>query len=203
MSTPFAVAVLSSSILSGTSLLYASLGELMGERAGIVNLGLEGTMLIGAAVAIAGASATGDPYLGVAIAALAGSAANLLFGYVVIGCRANQLAAGLTLMFSGFGASALIGSPYVGAIVPGLPRLELSGFGSFDALVWLAAPTAFLLWCVIFRTSWGLGLRAVGEDPAAELGPISGADIRRITRRHWYRRRSHQGGRGLGRRKDG
>jgi len=167
MSTPFAAAVLSSSILSGTSLLYATLGELVGERAGIVNLGLEGIMLIGAAVGFAACALTGDPYLGVAAAALAGLAANLLFGFVVIERRANQLAAGLTLLFFGFGASALIGRPFIGALVTGLPRLALPGIGAFDALVWLALPTALLLWCLLFRTSWGLALRAVGEDPAA------------------------------------
>jgi len=166
MSTPFAVAVLTSSILSGTSLLYATLGELVGERSGIVNLGLEGIMLIGASSGFAAASITGDPYLGVATAALAGAAANLWFGFIVISRRANQLAAGLTLMFFGFGASALIGGPFVGAIVPMLPRLPLPGVGAFDALVWLAVPAAVLLWLLIFRTRWGLGLRAVGEDPA-------------------------------------
>jgi len=163
MSTPFAAAVLTSSILSGTSLLYATLGELVGERAGIVNLGVEGIMLIGAAVGFAAASLTGDPYLGLVAAALSGTAGNLLLGYVVITRRANQLAAGLTLMFFGFGVSALIGGPFVGGIVTGLPHL----MGPFDALVWFAMPTALALWFLIFRTRWGLGLRAVGEDPAA------------------------------------
>lgn len=167
MSTPFAAAVLSSSILSGTSLLYATLGELVGERAGIVNLGLEGIMLIGASVGFAATTLIGDPYLGVAAAALAGLAANLLFGYVVIARRANQLAAGLTLMFLGFGASALIGRPFIGASINGLPRLSVLGGGDFDALVWLAVPTAVLLWWLLFRTRWGLAVRAVGEDPAA------------------------------------
>jgi general nucleoside transport system permease protein len=157
----FITAVLASSVLSGTSLLYATLGELVGERAGIVNLGLEGTMLIGASVGFAATSVTDDPYLGIAAAALAGTMCNLLLGYVVIDRRANQLAAGLTLMFFGFGASALIGRPFVGAIVPGLPNL-----GAFDLLVWLAVPTAILLWGLIFRTRWGLALRAVGEDQA-------------------------------------
>jgi ABC-type uncharacterized transport system permease subunit len=166
MSTSFAAAVLSSSILSGTSLLYPTLGELVGERAGIVNLGLEGTMLIGAATGFAVTAAAGDPYVGVAAAALAGLAANLLFGYVVVARRANQLAAGLTLLFFGLGASTLIGRPFSGALVTGLPGVTLPGLGTFDALVWLAAPTALLLWWLLFRTRWGLALRAVGEDPA-------------------------------------
>lgn len=166
MSASLAAGVLASSVLSGTSLLYATLGELVGERAGIVNLGLEGIMLIGAAAGFAATAVAGNPYLGVAAAALAGLAADLLFGYVVIERQANQLAAGLTLMFFGFGASALIGDPFIGAIITGLPRLALPGIGTFDALVWLAAPTALLLWWLLFRTRWGLALRAVGEDPA-------------------------------------
>jgi simple sugar transport system permease protein len=162
MSASFAVAVLVSSILSGTSLLYATLGELVGQRAGVVNLGLEGIMLIGASVGFAATVLVGDPYLGIAAAALAGLVGNLLFGYVVITRRANQLAAGLTLLFLGFGASALIGRPFIGAIIAGLPR-----FGAFDALVWLTVPTALALYWLLFRTRWGLALRAVGEDPAA------------------------------------
>jgi general nucleoside transport system permease protein len=162
MSASFAAAALVGAILSGTSLLYATLGELVGERAGIVNLGLEGIMLIGAAVGFAATSLAGDPYLGIAAAALAGIVGNMLFGYVVITRRANQLAAGLTLLFFGFGASALVGRPFIGAIITGLPR-----FGGFDALVWLAVPTALLLYWLLFRTRWGLAVRAVGEDPAA------------------------------------
>ena len=162
MTTPFALAVASGSILSGTSLLYATLGELIGERAGIVNLGLEGTMLIGASAGFASTSLTGSPCLGIGVAALAGAIAHLGFGYLVIARRANQLASGLTLMFFGIGASTLIGRPFLGAIIP--PLLHLGGF---DILVWLAVPTAVLLWILLFHTQWGLALRAVGEDPAA------------------------------------
>ena len=162
MSAAFPIAVMASAILSGTSLLYATLGELVGERAGIVNLGLEGLMLIGASTGFAGAALSGSPYLGVAAGALAGLVANLLFGYVVVTRHANQLAAGLSLTFFGLGASALIGRPFVGAIVRGLPRI-----GPFDLLVWLAAPLAAILWGLLYRTRWGLALRAVGEAPAA------------------------------------
>jgi len=170
MSAALLLGVLSSAILSGTSLLYATLGELIGERAGIVNLGLEGIMLIGAAVAFATTAATGNPYFGVVAAALAGAATNLIFGYLVVGRKANQLAAGLSLMFFGFGVSALVGRPFVGALIAGLPKLRMSGDGNgsgYDILVYLAAPTAILIWWLLFRTRWGLALRAVGEDPAA------------------------------------
>jgi simple sugar transport system permease protein len=189
MNATLLAGVLSSSILSGTSLLYGTLGELIGERAGIVNLGLEGIMLIGAAVGIAATALTGNPYLGIAAAALAGATANLMFAYVVIGRRANQLAAGLSLMFFGFGVSALAGRPFVGALITGLPRLQILGLGDgaraggigarlleYDILVYLAVPTAILMWWLLFRTRWGLGLRAVGESPSVALPmrPASG-----------------------------
>ena len=119
-------------------------------------------MLIGASTGFAGAAVTGNPYLGVAAAALAGVAANGLFSYVVITRHANQLAAGLSLTFFGLGASALIGRPFVGAIVPGLPLLARS-------TSWSGSPPrlAIVLWGLLYRTRWGLTLRAVGESPAA------------------------------------
>jgi simple sugar transport system permease protein len=173
MNAAFIIGVLANAILSGTSLLYATLGELIGERAGIVNLGLEGIMLIGAATGFAATAWTGSPYAGLLAAAVAGAAANAVFAYLVIGRRANQLASGLSLMFFGFGLSALVGRPFVGALITGLPRLHLADVGaaggrlvSYDILVWLAIPTAVLTWALLFRTRWGLGLRAVGEDPA-------------------------------------
>jgi simple sugar transport system permease protein len=168
MSTALVIGVIAGAVLSGTSLLYATLGELIGQRAGIVNLGLEGIMLIGAAAGFAVASLSGDAYVGMLAAALAGMAANLLFGYLVIGCRANQLAAGLSLMFFGFGVSALIGRPFVGALITGLPRLARTDVRllDYDVMVYLAVPAALLVWWLLFRTRWGLGLRAVGESPA-------------------------------------
>ncbi len=159
--------VLVSSILSGVSLFYAGLGELIGEKSGVVNLGLEGVMLVGASVAFAVASLTGNPYLGVLAAAAAGGVINLLFGYLVIDRRANQLATGLTVMFLGTGLSALIGHSFVGGIINGLPKLRLGGFIDFDVLVYLAVPVTVVVWWLLFHTSWGLGLRAVGENPQA------------------------------------
>jgi len=176
MNSALIVGVVASSIMSGTSLLYATLGEIFGERAGIVNLGLEGVMLIGAAGGFAATAMTGSPYLGIAAAALAGAAINLIFAYVVIARHANQLAAGLSLMFFGIGLSALIGRPFVGTLIAGLPRLSVPGLDpdgigarlvSYDALVYLGAPVALFAWWLVFRTRWGLGLRTVGESPAA------------------------------------
>jgi len=132
-------------------------------------------MLIGAASGFAATALSGSPYFGIAIATLAGAAANLVFAYLVVGRHANQLAAGLSLMFFGIGLSALIGRPFVGTLITGLPRLALPGLTpdgiaarllSYDILVYLALPTSLLTWWLISRTRWGLGLRTVGESPA-------------------------------------
>ena len=101
-------------------LLYATLGEVIGERAGIVNLGLEGVMLMGAVVGFGTTVQTGNPALGVLAAALAGALFNMIFAFLVISRSANQLASGLALMFCGVGLSALIGAPYIGSRIEGL-----------------------------------------------------------------------------------
>jgi len=169
--------VLSSAIFSGTSLLYSTLGETIHQRSGIVNLGLEGVMLISASSGFAFTAVTGNPYLGVLVAALAGGITNLILGYLVINRKANQLASGLALMFFGFGLSALIGKPYVGVKINPLPRLSLPIFSEvdvlysslfkFDLLIYLTIPVAFGIWWLLFKTRWGLGLRAVGENADA------------------------------------
>jgi general nucleoside transport system permease protein len=161
------IAIAAGTIVSATPLLYATLGELIGQRAGIVNLGLEGIMLIGAASGFAVTAMAGSPYVGIAAAAIAGAAANLIFAYLVINRHANQLAAGLSLMFFGFGVSALVGRPFIGALIVGLPRLNIGVRAlSFDLLVYLVVPVAVLIWWVLGRTRWGLSLRAVGENPS-------------------------------------
>ncbi len=167
--------ILTSSIVSGTSLLYATLGEVLTQRAGIVNLGVEGALLIGASVGFAATIETGNPFVGVLVAAIAAAVFNLLFGFLVITRRANQPASGLTMMFLGTGLSALIGKSYVGRPVVGLTRIPIPGLAqlpwigpvlfNYDVLVYLVVPVAILLWWLLFHTRWGLGVRAVGESP--------------------------------------
>ncbi len=169
--------VLSSAIFAGTSLLYTTLGEVIHQRSGIVDLGLEGLLLVSASTGFAVTSVSGNPYLGVLAAMLTGGLFNMLFGYLVISRQANQLASGLAMMFFGFGLSALIGNAYVGAKINGLPRILLPGLSGlptlwtslfkFDILIYLAIPVAFLVSWLLFRTRWGLGLRAVGENTDA------------------------------------
>jgi simple sugar transport system permease protein len=169
--------LLSGAVMSGTPLLYATLAELLSERAGVVNLGLEGVMLVGAVVGFVATVHTGSAAVGLVAAGLAGGLFNLVFAFVVIGRRANQLAAGLTLMFCGVGLSALIGARYVGSQIAGLPELRVPiladlpivgpALFTHDALAYAAVPVAVLVWWVLFRTRWGLVVRAVGENPVA------------------------------------
>jgi len=178
MMTPLALGVLAGAVLSGTSLLYATLGETLVERSGIVNLGLEGVLLMGASVGFSVTAVTGNPWIGLAAAALTGGLANALFGWLVVLRKANQLASGLAMMFFGFGLSALVGAPHVGAVIVGLPKwrpawlaalpwVSASTLFNYDLLTWLALPVALLVWWVLFKTRWGLGVRAVGESPGA------------------------------------
>ena len=180
--------VVSSAVFSGTSLLYTTLGEICGQRSGIVNLGLEGVLLVSASAGFAVTVLTGSPYMGVLVAALVGGLMNMILGYLTITRGANQLASGLALMFFGFGLSAWIGRAYVGARIIGLPRFALPGLSElpilyrslfqFDLLIYLSVPVAILVWWVLFRTRWGLGVRAVGES--ADTAFASGRNPRLI-----------------------
>lgn len=180
--------VLSSAVFSGTSLLYTTLGEICDQRSGIVNLGLEGVLLVSASAGFAVTCLTGNPTVGVLVAALAGGLMNMILGYLTISRGANQLASGLALMFFGFGLSAWIGRAYVGARITGLPRFPLPGLSAlpvlyrslfqFDLLIYLSVPAAVLIWWLLFRTRWGLGVRAVGES--ADTAFASGRNPRRI-----------------------
>ncbi len=172
-STTFA-SIVAISLAMTPSVLYATFGEIVGQRAGIVNLGIEGVMLIGAAVGFAVGVVTGNAYVGLLAGAGAGVAFNGILAALVIGRRTNQLASGFALYFLGGAISMLIGAHYVGSDVSGLDQLGFPGLSSLphpwaeifrqDLLVWLMVPVAVFLWWALFRTRWGLRLRAVGED---------------------------------------
>ena len=174
MSASFFEGVLSNAVLSGTSILYATVGEVIGERAGIVNLGLEGVMLVGAVTGFVVTAETQNPYAGVLAAAFAGAVFNMIFAYLVVTRRGNQLASGLTLMFFALGLTSTMGKAYVGKPIGGLKDLRIPvlanlpqvGHALFekDLLVYFAIPAAVAAWLLLYRTSWGLRVRAVGED---------------------------------------
>jgi simple sugar transport system permease protein len=176
------VAIGVATLRAATPLMIAGLGELVTERAGVLNLGLEGMMLVGAVAGFAGTAATGNPVLGMALAMLAGVAMSLLFGVLTLSLMANQVATGLALTIFGIGLSALLGIAYVGTPITGLatlisPHLSeaspiLQQFLLLDPLVYLAMAAPFAVHWFLNRTRAGLVVRAVGEshDVAHALG---------------------------------
>jgi len=173
------VIILQAGIASGTVLLFATIGEVLAERSGILNLGLEGMMLIGAMSAYSMAVNYGNPWLGLLVAMAAAGLLSLLHGFVCIHLQADQVVSGLSLTFLGTGLSLVFGEGLskAGAISL-LPRLTIPVLSSIPFLGdilftdqsimvyvgYLLAPAA---WYYINRTRPGMHLRAVGEYPAA------------------------------------
>lgn len=173
------IIIMHAGVATGTVLLFATLGEIFTERAGVLNLGVEGMMLIGAMAAFSVASNLGSPWLGLLIAMLAGGALSLVHGIVSINFRADQVVSGLSLTFLGTGLSLVLGEGLsdAGSIaqlpvfsIPLLAQIPILGpifFADQSVLTYLGylfTPTA---WFFINRTRPGLHLRAVGEYPAA------------------------------------
>ena len=177
---PFLIAV----VMAATPFLFAATGELVAERSGVLNLGLEGMMLMGAVSAFAVGFSTGSSLLAVAAGALAGAALALVFAVLALSLMANQAATGLALTIFGVGASGLIGQPFVGQPIDRLPRLP--GWDAtaltrivtgHDAMVYLALAMAAGAAWFLSRSRAGLTLRAVGDshDSAHALGlPVIG-----------------------------
>ncbi len=161
-------------ITASTPLLLAALGELVTERSGVLNLGVEGMMAVGAVCGFAAANLTGEPLLGVAAAILGGMAIAFLFGILTLGLVTNQVASGLALTLFGLGLSALIGDAFVGLPGQGMPKLFIPGlteiplvgriFFGQDFMTYLAWFLAIVVGYFIFRTRGGLILRAVGDN---------------------------------------
>lgn len=175
-------AILLTVVTAATPFLLAAIGELVVERAGVLNLGVEGMMVMGAACAFAGAVTFDSAIAGFAAGAFAGAALSLVFAFAVLVLAANQVASGLALTILGLGLSGVLGAPFIGArrepiahlSVPGLSDLPFVGrlFFGQDPIVYLAlALVAAVAW-FLYRTRAGLNLRAIGEDHASahELG---------------------------------
>ncbi len=168
------VLVLITVIGAATPLLFAALGELVVERAGVLNLGVEGMMLAGAVAAFAITVTTGSATLGIITAAIAGAAMAFAFGILTLSLTANQVATGLALTIFGIGLSALVGSGFVGVPVERLPRLNLAGLSDLpvvgpllfnhDILVYLSIAATIAVAWFLKRTHGGMVLRAVGES---------------------------------------
>jgi general nucleoside transport system permease protein len=153
------LAILVTIITAATPLLIAAIGELVAERSGVLNLGVEGMMVMGAVAGFAVALLTGSTMLGIAAAMLAGIAMSLLFGFLTLTLVANQVASGLALTLLGLGLSGLIGEPFVGQ-----PGIKLPTLFGIDGLVPLALFLTAAVSYVLFKTKLGLIIRAVGNS---------------------------------------
>ncbi|MCR4404401.1 MAG: ABC transporter permease [Candidatus Acetothermia bacterium] len=172
------IGTISRALAYGTPLLLGTLGEIYAERSGVLNLGVEGMMVMGAFSAFATAYTTGNPWLGLLVAACVGGAFSLIHAFVSITLRANQIVSGLALTMLGLGLAGVLGRGWEGkpleAALPALtvphlakiPGLGPSLFVNQNALVYLAAGLAVLLWFVLYKTKIGISIRAVGDDPA-------------------------------------
>ncbi len=169
--------LLASLIVASTPILLAALGELVVERAGVLNLGVEGMMITGAICGFAIAVNTGSPFVGFVAAAAGGAILALLFALLTQLALANQVASGLALTLFGLGLSSLLGQGYVGIKPPPTTRLDLPVLSdlpfvgrvlfSHDLMVYVALALVALVWALLKYTRAGLILRAVGENHEA------------------------------------
>ncbi|WP_250464716.1 ABC transporter permease [Caballeronia sp. GAFFF2] len=167
----------SSAVVAAIPLMFAGAGELVAEKSGVLNLGVEGMMLMGAVTGYAVTSITGHPWLGIVASIFAGIAMALLFGFLTITMLANQVATGLSLTIFGIGFSAYVGKPYTSAAVrasidvmpiPGLASIPVLGPAIFSLtpLGYLAFIMFGVIGWFLYKTRAGLVLRSVGESPS-------------------------------------
>jgi len=176
------VPVIMTVITASTPLLFAATGELLTEKSGVLNLGVEGMMLVGAVSAFATASITGSGALAIAAGAIAGALMALIFAFLTLTLLANQVATGLSLTIFGVGFSALVGSEFVGYALKPLPRLHIPAISDIpiigpllfgqDFLVYLSFAVIFAVGWFLKKSHWGMVLRAVGDshDSAHAIG---------------------------------
>ncbi|MEZ5649266.1 MAG: ABC transporter permease [Burkholderiaceae bacterium] len=173
------IAIVALTLSAGTPLVLAGLGELVTEKSGVLNLGVEGMMLVGAVIAVIATLASGNPWLGIVAGGLAGTGMALLFAVVALSLQANQVATGLALTILGVGLSAFIGRPYegtaLGELAPGalafggLSELPVLGpiLFSQNLMVYLSMLAFAAVAWFLYKTKPGLALRAIGDAPAS------------------------------------
>nr|WP_157284184.1 ABC transporter permease [Bradyrhizobium yuanmingense] len=167
-------AIILAVLAASTPLLIAATGELVAERSGVLNLGVEGMMIVGAACGFAGAWLTGSIFIGALFGIVAGTLMSLVFALMALGLAVNQVATGLALTILGVGLSGLIGAGFVGEritpavplAIPGLTNVPLIGrvlFGE-NGFVYFSIALIVAVWWFLYRTRAGLILRACGDN---------------------------------------
>ena len=186
------ITILYAAIASGTIILYATIGEIITERSGILNLGVEGIMLMGAFFGFYVAYTTESLILAILGAALIGGLMGLIHAFMTITLQANQVVSGLALTMFGTGASAFFGVSMVGKTlktsfevisIPLLSKIPILGEILFkhNILVYIAFILPVIIWFVFNRTKWGLALRSSGEEPlSSEIMGIKVIKVRYI-----------------------
>jgi len=169
------IPILVAAVAAGTPMVFAALGELVTEKSGVLNLGVEGMMLMGAVTGFAVASQTGNPWLGAVAGMAAGAAMALIFAVLTLNLMANQVASGLALTLFGVGLSAFLGKPYesVSLTVAPPPAIPLlSQIPVLGALLFSYHVLVYASWALFAAIAWflyksraGLVLRSIGESP--------------------------------------
>ncbi|MFC2083161.1 ABC transporter permease [Candidatus Bipolaricaulota bacterium] len=174
----------------GTPLLLATLGEIYAERSGVLNLGIEGMMIMGAYTAFVTAYITKSPWMGLAVAAGVGCAFSLIHAFASITLKANQVVSGLALTFLGLGLSGVLGRSWGGKPLPNsLPQITIPVladipilgpmlFEGHVAIEYIAIFLVPVMWFILFKTRIGISIRAVGEDPAT--ADSLGVNVKRV-----------------------
>jgi len=170
-------AIFTAAIRAGTPLLYATLGEIFAERSGVLNLGLEGLMLVGALAGFVGSYLSSSAWMGVLFALLSGGVLAFLYAFLTVTLRVNQVVAGLALTMLGMGISGYYGQAFIGKTALQFSPLAIPFFSDIpflgkvlfnhDPLVYISYVLVPLSWFYMFKTRFGMSLRAVGEDPRA------------------------------------
>jgi general nucleoside transport system permease protein len=162
---------------AATPLLLAAMGELVVERSGVLNLGVEGMMVMGAVGGFVGMIITGNPFAGALLGILFGVGLSLIFAFLVLTLATNQYATGLALTILGLGLSGLIGEPYVGRSAVRMPVLDLPVLSDLpivgrllfgqDVIFYISIALVIAIAWFLFRTKQGLTLRAIGDNPVS------------------------------------
>jgi ABC-type uncharacterized transport system permease subunit len=170
------VPMIASTVVAATPLIYAALGETIVEKAGVLNLGIEGMMLIGAVAGFAATLVTGSDFVGFVAAAAAGVALSLAFGFLTLNLQTNQVATGLALTLFGIGLSAFVGHNLAGTPLPPLRAINIPGLTSipivgdllfhYDIMVYLSLVLFAGVQWFLTKSHAGLTLRAIGESPS-------------------------------------
>jgi general nucleoside transport system permease protein len=177
MHSALIASIIAATIAAGTPLIYVALGELVAERSGVLNLGAEGTMAVGAVAAFAVGFSSGSPMLATLAGMASGCAMSLLFALLTLTMLANQVATGLALSIFGVGLSAFVGKPYESLPMDTVPPIRIPLLADIPIVgpaLFNHQPPVYLSWalvaCVIwflYRSRPGLVLRAVGESPSS------------------------------------